>query len=112
MAISLEQQNVLATDGDFIARIRQAAATVALEVLRENPALLGGGNAEYSPRASLARQVINNAPQAAQRAAYILATASPTVDPAAITDAQYLTFLRDNWSALAGYNSLYVPDVV
>ena len=111
MAITLEEQHQLATDGDFINRIRQAAATVALEVLSEDPATLGGGNDEYEPRANLARQVINNAPAAAQRAAYIVATASPTTDPAAITDEQYLAFMRSKWSVLAGYNPLYVPDV-
>lgn len=112
MAITLAEQHQLATDGDFINRVRQAAATVALEVLSENPASLDGGNDEYIRRESLARQVLTNAPQAAQRAAYILATASPTVDPEAIADNQYLAFLRNTWSALSGYNPLYVPDEV
>ena len=40
MAITLEQQHTLSTDGDFINRVRQAAATVALEVMSENPATL------------------------------------------------------------------------
>ena len=111
MAITLEQQHTLSTDGDFINRVRQAAATVALEVMSENPATLDGGNDEYTERAQLARNVISNAPAAAQRAAYILATASPTTDPEAISDVQYLGFLRDNWSALSGYNPLYVPEV-
>ena len=112
MAITLAEQHQQASDGDFANRIRQAAATVALEVMSEDPSLLSGGNDEYLKRESLARQVINNAPQAAQRAAYILATASPTTDPTAITDEQYLDFVRGNWSKLAGYNPLYVPDEV
>ena len=110
MAITLAEQHTLATDADFINRVRQAAATVALEVMSEDPALLTGGNTEYKLRESLARSVINNAPQAAQRAAYILATASGEINPVLINDSQYLTFLRNNWSALAGYNPNYVEE--
>ena len=112
MTITLAEQHALSTDGDFINRVRQASATVSLEVLSEDPVTLGGGNDEYANRLSLAQRVLNNAPAAAQRAAYILATASPTTDPGAITDPQYLDFLRTNWSALSGYNPLYVPGEV
>lgn len=110
MAISLENQHLLATDADFINRIRQAGATVALEIMNEDPSLLTGGNAEYEQRAALARRFINDAQGSAQKAAYILATASTETDPEFITDNQYLTFLRTNWSALAGYNPNYVPE--
>ena len=110
MTLSLENQHILATNGDFINRIRQAASTIALEVMQEDPSQLTNGNEEYAYRLALARQVINNAPQAAQRAAYILATAAPGTDPAAITDNQYLAFLRNSWTSLAGYNPLYTPD--
>ena len=111
MAITLAEQHVLATNGEFINRIRQAGATVALEIMSEEPALLPGGNAEYEQRANLARRFLNDAPAAAQRAAYVLATASGESDPILISDTIYLNFVRTNWSALAGYNPLYVPDV-
>ena len=112
MTITLAEQNQLATDGEFIIRIRQAGATVALEVMEEDPLGLGGGNDEYLKRQSLASRFINDASGASQRASYIMATASPTTDPLAITDEQYLGFVRDKWSALAGYNPLYIPDEV
>ena len=112
MSITLAEQNQIATDGAFIVRIRQAGATVALEVMEENPTLLGGGNDEYLKRQALAMRFINDAPGASQKAAYILATAAPTTDPQAITDTQYLEFVRAKWSPLSGYNPLYVPDEV
>ena len=51
MTITLAEQHTLSTTAEFINNIRQAAATVALEVLSEDPALLGGGN----PRDRVAR---------------------------------------------------------
>jgi hypothetical protein len=102
MAITLAEQNILAQNADFITCVRQASATVALEVLDEVQGVMEYD--EMIARNNLARRVINDAPAAARRAAYVLATASPTTDPTAITDAQYLTFVRDNWSALAGHN--------
>jgi hypothetical protein len=110
MAITLKEQHELSINGEFVVRIRQAAATVALEVLAEDPATLGGQNEEYARRLALAQSVLRDAPAAAQRAAYILATASPVTNPEAITDAQYLAFLHTNWSALSGYNPLYNPE--
>ena len=111
MAITLAEQHVLATDGDFINLVRQAMATVALSVMSENPAALDGGNTEYLLRQSLAQRVIRNAPEAARLAAYVFATKSPTTDPEAITDAAYVAVVGGEWSAIAGYNALYVPEV-
>ena len=112
MTITLAEQHTLATDGEFINLIRQAMATVALSVMNENPAGLDGGNDEYLLRQSLAQRVIRNAPEAAKLAAYIFATKSPTTDPEAITDAAYISVVSGEWSAIAGYNPLYVPDAV
>ncbi len=110
--ISLAEQHTLATDGDFINLVRQAMATVALQVMSEDPTALAGGNTEYLLRQALAQRVIRNAPEAATKAAYIFATKSPSVDPAAISDAAYLAVIAAEWSAIAGYNDLYVADVV
>ena len=112
MAITLSEQHTLATDGEFINLIRQAMATVALSVMNENPSTLPGGNTEYLLRQSLAQRVIRDAPGAAIKGAYIFATKSPTTDPSSITDVGYLTVVGDEWSAIAGYNDLYVPDEV
>lgn len=105
MAITLVEQHQLAGDGNFVNRARQAACTVALEVLNENPTDMVNG--EYDARLALARRVINDPQGMAQRFVYTLATASPTVDPAVITDPAYLTFMRNSWNALAGFNTLY-----
>ena len=112
MTITLAEQHQLSTDGDFINRIRQAMATVALSVMSEDPALLAGGNDEYLLRQSLAQRVIRNAPNAASLAAYIFATKSPTTYPGGISDPTYISVVDGEWSAIAGYNPLYVPDEV
>jgi hypothetical protein len=102
MAITLEDQHVLANNGDFINRVRQAACTVAFEVMEE---VQGGmSQAEMQARHNLARQVINDAQASAQRAAFTLATQSPTVNPLVIPDANYIIFLQDNWTRLSGFN--------
>jgi hypothetical protein len=109
MAITLAEQHQLASDGDFLNRVRQAACTIAFEVLDEVQGTMT--DEEMLARNSLARTIINSAPQSAQRFAYTLATQSPTTNPNVITDAAYLTFLRDNWNKLAGYNP-NLPEVV
>ena len=110
MAITLAQQHQLAANIDFQYRVRQAMADKAIAIMAEDPATLGGGNDELQYRLNLARRVLNNPMGVAQTAAYILATADAltTVDPSAISDAAYLNFVASNWSALAGYNPLYV----
>lgn len=110
MAITLEQQHAMATDGDFINRIRQAMAAIAVEVLTEDPT--GQVAGEYQARLSLAQRVINNANDVAKRAAYILVTAEQlnTTDPETFADAAYLGFIRTRWNILAGFNPLYVQE--
>ncbi|RLC98174.1 MAG: hypothetical protein DRI46_11815 [Chloroflexi bacterium] len=111
MVISLAEQHDLAIKGEFINLVRQAMATVALSVMNENPATLDGGNDEYLLRQSLAQRVIRNAPEVAKLAAFIFATKSPTTDPSGIQDNAYIAVVSAEWSAIAGYNSLYVPEV-
>jgi len=110
MAITLLQQANLLANIDFIKIIQQSLATVALEVMTEDPADLDGGPAEYVQRQALARQVLNNAPEVARYKSYILVTQMNSTDPESVTDSNYLTFIRNNWTALAGYNALYVAE--
>lgn len=106
MAITLAEQHVLATDGVFINRVRQAMATVAVEVLTESPAGMVSG--EYSARKSLAQQVVRNANDVARNAAFILVThpGLTVLDPDAPSDEQYLTVIRNRWNVLSGFNEL------
>lgn len=100
MAITFQQQHDLATDMNFVNRVRQAGLTVALEVLAES----GGDYELYQARAGLATRLMNDPLNQSKRLAYILATASPSADQSTINDTALLTFVRGKWTLLAAYN--------
>ena len=58
----------------------------------------------------LANKIINGNAQTFQKAAQVLATQSPQTDPVEISDAGYLSFIRDKFSTLAGYNPQHVSE--
>lgn len=100
MTISLAEQHDLAVDMNFVNRVRQAGCTIALEVMAETEV----NYSLYQKRESLARQFIASPEATAKRLAFTLATASPNVDQATINDGALLTFIRNNWNKLSGYN--------
>lgn len=100
MAITLVEQHTLAIDMNFVNRLRQTLLTVALEVLVES----GDDYALYQPRERLAVRVLEDPLGQSKRLAYALATASPSADQASINDSAMLTFVRNKWTLLSGYN--------
>ena len=101
MAITLEQQHTLATDMNFVNRVRQSMLTIALKVLVETEA----DYALYQSRQSLALRVLNSPINESKRIAYALATVSPAATQEAILDAPLVGFLRSNWTLFSGYNA-------
>lgn len=99
MAITFQDQHDLATNQNFVNRVRQSALTVALEVLVES-----GEYELYQARVSLAQQLMSDPINQSKRLAYILATASPSADHTTINDNTLLTFVRGKWTLLAAYN--------
>jgi hypothetical protein len=97
---TLQEQHELAIDQNFVHRVRQAALTIALEVLVEANA----DYVEYQSRNNLAIRMLNSPIDQSKRLAYALATVAPTADNSAIDDAPLLTFVRNNWTLLSGYN--------
>ena len=100
MAITLVEQHRLATDMNFVTRLRQALLKVAMEVLTE-----GGDNyLLYQAREQLARRVLEDSIGQSKRLAYALATEAPSAEQGDISDSGMLTFVRAKWTLLAGYN--------
>jgi hypothetical protein len=112
MAITLAEQHALASDGDFINRVRQSMAAKAVDVLQEDPTGLVAG--EYNARKRLAQRIVNDANAVAKNAAFILATHNGvnTTDPEAIPDSAYTTVIGNLWNVLAGFNVLDPDEIV
>lgn len=100
MAISLADQQTLIEDKNFTNRVRQACITVSMEVLTETEL----NYEKYTARVTLANRFITSPQRNAELMAIIFATDSPTADHTAITDAQLIGYVIDNWDTLSGYN--------
>lgn len=97
MALTLEQQHVLAVDPEFVNRVEQAVIATAIAVSAEAPATVG-----HEQRAALAYRVLHDSREYARRFAHGLAThASATASP---PDSGILSFCAALWNAYAGVN--------
>lgn len=116
MALTLEQQHLLATEAAFRDRCAMAMAGYADNVMAENQSAMTGvdhnGVTEAAARTGLAVQVIRNAPAVADARKYWLAAQASalnwpgsafTLATVTITDTMYNSFISTNWSVLAGW---------
>lgn len=118
MALTLEQQHLLATEAAFRDRIAMAFAGYADNVMAENQSGMTGvdhnGVTEAAARTALAAGVIRNAIGVADSRKWWLAAQASglnwpgsafTLATVTITDAQYNAFISANWSVLAGWRA-------
>lgn len=118
MALTLEQQHLLATEAAFRDRIAMAMAGYADNIMAENQSGMTGVNSdgvtEAAARTSLAVQVIRNAQQTADTRKWWLAAQAAGLNwpgsayelaTVTITDTLYNSFISTNWSVLAGWRA-------
>ena len=119
MSLTYVDQDILANDGEWKARVQQSVAQNAFVLLQEDHE--NHDFQEARRRQTLCIQVIDNPLRHTARIALILATVEAIPPEAgifvdtqvaanAITDAQLCAFIDSNWSSFAGVGS-DLPDM-
>jgi hypothetical protein len=95
------EQAQLAEDGEFQARVRQAAITAAVGVMAERPANTPQAIERHRLRAEFGRRLLNE-PTSQQRALTMSVVSNPGIVGATATDADVQFTVNSMWDSWAG----------
>jgi hypothetical protein len=94
-------QAMLAEDGEFQARVRQAGISAAVQVMADRPANTPQAIEAHAARAEFARRMLND-PTAHQRALAMSVASNPGIVGAAATDNDIQFTVNSMWDAWSG----------
>jgi hypothetical protein len=99
--VTFIEQAMLAEDGEFQARVRQAAITAAVQITAERPANTPQAIERHAMRAEFGRRVLND-PTSHQRAITMSVVSNPGIVGAAATDNDIQFTVNSMWDAWSG----------
>jgi len=106
-SLTLSEQNELAHDGDFIAKLKMAMLAMAGSIMVEDSEEAHVGAPVYVARMSFAQQVLGDPQYMAERGALLAAVSAENVDPTDMTDAAYISLVVGLVLPLVGFNKNY-----
>lgn len=105
--LTLTEQNELAYDGDFIAKLKMAMLAMAGSIMVEDSEEAHTGAPVYVARMLFANQVLGDPQGMAERGALLAAVSATHADHDDMTDAAYIELVVGLVLPLAGFNGNY-----